>query len=138
MSLTRQLIIDRIDPGTKQTIGKAYVIDANGSTIFDCWTLELPWRQNQIRISCIPIGDYLVTKRWSKKFGQHFHVRGVDGRTYILIHPGNFYTDIEGCILVGSDLSDINADGLIDVINSGDTMDKLLELMPNKFNLTIV
>lgn len=65
-------------------------------------------------------------------------MRGVDGRTYILIHPGNFYTDIEGCILVGSDLSDINADGLIDVINSGDTMDKLLELMPNKFNLTIV
>ncbi len=138
MSTTRQLNIERIDHGTKQTMGKAYVTDADGFSMYDCWTLELPWRENQIKISCIPAGEYPVTKRWSRKFNQHFHIRDVEGRTYILIHPGNYYTDIQGCIVVGTDLTDINDDGLIDVTHSGDTMDELLELMPNKFNLTIV
>ncbi len=101
-------------------------------------TLELGWKDNKRNISCIPKGEYTVVKRYSRKFKHHFHVTGVEGRSYILIHKGNYYTDIRGCILVGTDFKNINGDHLLDVINSNTAMDKLLELMPDKFKLTII
>lgn len=106
-------------------------------TVFTCKTLELPWRDNQYQISCIPKGNYNVVRRWSEKYGNHFHVLGVPGRNYILIHVGNYYTEIRGCILVGTSHTDINRDGYRDVTSSKVTMNRLLELMPKSFTLTI-
>ena len=48
-------------------------------------------------------------------------------RSEILIHKGNYYTDILGCILIGSDLADINKDGLLDVTNSKNSVRRLME-----------
>ncbi|MCP5109085.1 MAG: hypothetical protein GY950_37230 [bacterium] len=42
-----------------------------------------------------------------------------------------------GCVLVGSGFSDINSDGYLDVVSSKNTMGKLLEIMPDEFELTI-
>ena len=119
-----------------QTLGTLTVFEGN-LQLFECKTLELEEENNQVRDDCIPTGTYTVIKRNSKKFGNHFHILDVPGRDYILVHSGNFYTQILGCVIVGSEHKDINHDGLKDVINSKVTMIKLLNLLPDKFQLTI-
>lgn len=72
-------------------------------------TVELPWRDNTPKVSCIPQGTYQVRPRFSNRFGRHFHVTKVIARTMILIHAGNlagdkhrgWATHSEGCILPG-------------------------------------
>jgi hypothetical protein len=76
---------------------------------FNCKTLELPWRDNQRQVSCIPPGEYDVEMRLSNKYGRIYWVRKVPNRTYILIHSGNYAGDttkdfkshVMGCILLG-------------------------------------
>lgn len=76
---------------------------------FNCKTLELPWRDNERQISCIPPGEYDVEIRISNKYGRIYWVRRVPDRTYILVHSGNyagdksknFKTHVMGCILLG-------------------------------------
>lgn len=128
-------VIDRIY-GQHQALGKFTYGD------FACKTLELPWRDNQRNVSCIPEGEYVVRRHQSPKFGQTFiilekHGGHVSGRKWILIHQGNYVTDIRGCILVGNDFHDINQDGLKDVVNSKATMAKMLDLLPESFELKI-
>lgn len=69
----------------------------NGATI--CSTIELPWKNNQSRISCIPEGKYKLIKRYSPHFNRHLEVMDVPGRQLILIHPANdASTELKGCI----------------------------------------
>ncbi len=64
-----------------------------------CYTIELPWLNNQRQISCIPEGSYELVKRYSPKFGWHLHLQGVKGRDMILIHPANnAIIELRGCI----------------------------------------
>lgn len=64
-----------------------------------CKTIELPWRSNAPRISCIPEGSYILLKRFSSRFHWHFIVQGVPGRSAILIHPANdALRELRGCI----------------------------------------
>lgn len=123
----------------KQTDGILYVIDDN-KVIYECYTLELPWLDNQNNISCIPAGKYTVVKRKTKDSNfkyEHFHIKDVEGREWILIHKGNYYTQIRGCVLVGEGLSDINSDGILDVTSSGVALGKLLDILPDEFELDI-
>lgn len=136
--MANRLKIERFESGKKQTLGNLFVLDEDDFALFDCRTLELPWKNNRRNLSCIPEGCYQVEKRYSRKFGHHFHITDVEGRKWILIHAGNYYTNIRGCILVGKGHTDINGDGLRDVTNSRDTMADLLGLMPQKFELEIV
>ena len=67
-------------------------------------SLELPWRQNQPNVSCIPPGVYVA--RWlprsgSGKYRRVWHVQDVPGRSGILIHGGNLPEHTWGCILPG-------------------------------------
>ena len=117
-----------------QIIGSFYT-DAG---IFLCYTLELPWLNNARNISCILKGIYRVKKRWSAKYGWHFILQDVYGRSLILIHFGNFNSDTKGCILVGKELTDINKDSFLDVTQSKATIAYLLEIMPDEFNLEIL
>lgn len=135
--MSKRLLIERYDHGTKQTLGRLFVLESR-KPIYNCHTLELPWKNNAFQISCIPTGIYKVVRRYSAKFGHHFHITDVNGRTWILIHAGNYYTDILGCILVGRGLADINNDGLKDVTSSKAAMADLRAIMPNEFELEIV
>lgn len=66
---------------------------------FLCYTLELPWRNNQRNISCIPEGVYEIIPRFSKKFKHHLLVKDVENRSYILFHPANdALKELRGCI----------------------------------------
>ena len=37
------------------------------------YSIELPWKDNQTGVSCIPEGRYELVKRWSLKFGRHLN-----------------------------------------------------------------
>jgi hypothetical protein len=76
------------------TNGQLYL----GSEIL-CATIELPWKNNQRQVSCIPEGKYELKKRFTPQFGDHLYVRNVPGRTNILIHAFNHAIDeSKGCI----------------------------------------
>lgn len=110
----------------------------NGKVVYTCKTLELPWRDNKRKESCIPTGEYRAVKRWSQKYGDHFHILDVPHRDMILIHAGNSYKHTKGCILIGEHSSDIDGDGVMDVSGSRRAMDRLNELITDdEFEVTI-
>jgi hypothetical protein len=94
------LLLIRDDFSDKSTLGKLFL---NGEMF--CQTLELPYLDNQRSISCIPEGQYKVRLRTAKESSSrdylHLLVQDVEGRSYILVHIGNFPKDTKGCILVG-------------------------------------
>lgn len=131
------MIIQRSPSNDRQTLGTMTIVDAD-QKVFSCKTLELPWLNNATQKSCIPKGAYKVKKRTSPKYGLHFHIQNVPGRSWILIHSGNTHKDILGCILVGDAHRDINGDGYPDVVNSRKTLNHLLSIMPDEFELGIL
>ena len=122
-----RLLLNRYDYQDKQTLGRLFLLDIYDNILADWDTLELPWKDNQRRVSCIPIGTYKARKHISPKFGLCLWLQGVPNRSEILIHKGNYHTDILGCILIGKDLSDINKDGYLDVIRSKVAMKELMD-----------
>lgn len=78
------------------------VFGPSGMRLF---SLELPWKENQFRISCIPEGNYTCVWHLSPKFGWTYLVTGTAPRTQILFHAGNYPKDTWGCILLGKSRS---------------------------------
>ena len=75
-----------------------------------CLTLELPWRDNQPALSCIPVGTYRMLWTLSPRLKRYtYEVVGVPGRAGIRVHEGNLAGDVAqgyvthslGCPLVG-------------------------------------
>ena len=81
------------------TLGRIFNPDDN----FHFQTLELPWLDNQINISCIPEGTYTCRRDFYNRGGyEAFEVTDVEGRSEIKFHIGNWVKDIKGCIAIGS------------------------------------
>lgn len=124
------------------TINRIYQPDCTVGVLncgdFRCFTLELPDKNNRQNISCIPTGKYKLSVINSPSLGLCINVADVTGRTYIRIHSGNFTRQIQGCILVGDSLKDLNSDGIIDVSNSKPTLQKLMSLITENSILTIL
>ena len=79
-------------------------LECKGKSI--CNTIELPWRANEKRVSCIPEGKYFIEKRYSKKFKWHLEVMEVKDRSLILFHPANnAQQELNGCIAPVTKLS---------------------------------
>jgi len=88
---------------------------------FMCYTLELEWKDNQKRKSCIPKGKYEIKYRnWGGYFQRYLRrfmswhkgmleVTDVSGRSGILIHIGNTVRDTLGCVLVGSEVDSMKS-----------------------------
>ena len=94
--------IIRVDQNDWRTLG-SLLVDKR----LICFTLELPWRDNQRCKSCIPAGTYSFEKYYSNKYHREcIALEAVEGRTYIAMHPGNTLLDTKGCILPGLKLHD--------------------------------
>lgn len=130
-------ILTRQSDNGIQTLGDFELWD-NDKLKLSLKTLELPDKNNQSKISCIPKGIYKVIKVNPTENIQykHFWISSVEGRSGIKIHKGNYHTQILGCVLIGLSYSDINNDGQLDVIYSGKALDKLLTLV-DEFELKI-
>lgn len=80
-----------------------FPMGTNGILLLDgaaiCSTIELPWKNNQSQISCIPEGAYKLMKRYSPRLKWHLQLMDVPDRHLILIHPANdAITELRGCI----------------------------------------
>ena len=73
---------------------------------FICKTIELPWKNNETKVSCIPEGKYFIRKRYSKRFQWHLEIINVKNRSLILFHPANnALRELKGCIAPVTKLS---------------------------------
>lgn len=80
------------------------ILQCEGKTI--CFTIELPWKNNEKRVSCIPEGKYFIKKRYSQKFKWHLEIENVQNRSIILFHPANAaMKELNGCIAPVTKLS---------------------------------
>ena len=107
---------------------------------FECKTLELPDKNNQTNISCIPEGKYAYkVLESSRRFDYpHVWILDVPGRTGIKIHVANFVRELRGCPCVGSYFKDIDEDGILDVVDSRDTLEDLIEVIPESGHIEII
>ena len=79
-------------------------LECDGKLI--CNTIELPWKMNETKVSCIPEGKYFIRKRYSRKFQWHLEVLDVLNRSLILFHPANnALKELNGCIAPVTKLS---------------------------------
>jgi hypothetical protein len=99
---------------------------------FVCFTLELGWGDNVPFYSCIPVGTYkcVVTKDRRTHGGmpipRTFEITGVQSRSGILFHIGNYLKDTHGCILCSAGLvTPVGKDPWLN--SSRDGFDKFLE-----------
>ena len=108
------------------TTGKWY----NGDELI-CHTMELPWRDNAVNVSCIPAGEYRIKMTNSPKYGVCYKVFNVDGRTDILIHKGNTVDDTLGCIMPVSTFGLLNTESgkQLAGLSSKNAYDKLINIL---------
>lgn len=127
-----KLILTRIKSDVRGTIG---YITQDDNLI--CYTLELPWKNNEPKVSCIPTGSYECVFWNSPKFGNTYEVMNVPNRSKILLHSGNTVNDIEGCILLG--MSQSTDDKEFMVMNSKSAFSRFKLIVENEimFNLEI-
>ena len=95
-----QLTLQRVGSSDLGTFG----VLKKGNVPF-CLTLERPWKNNEVNISCIPAGTYVCKRVMSPTHGNTFEVTNVPGRTHVLFHKGNYLKNTLGCILVGEKFS---------------------------------
>lgn len=104
-------------------------------------TLELPWRDNALRVSCIPPGTY----GWSKWSGSktfdyetiRLHDDQVMPRSAILIHRANWHSQLLGCVAPGLTFKDWDANGW-GVASSEKALNRLMGALPDSGTITIV
>ena len=96
--------------------------------IYQCFTVELPWKGNTTYVSCIPAGHYEFKPcRYNSGDYDAYEVYNVPGRTYIKMHIANSIDDILGCIGVGMELGCVK--GKWAVISSTYTFNRIMGLM---------
>lgn len=136
----KKVILTRTPGDEKQTLG---TLTTDG---FTCKSLELPDKNNAPRVSCIPLGTYVCKYTKSPLFSKNagkdvftYAVLNVPNRAGIRIHSANYARQLLGCVALGSSHKDLDIDGQLDVIHSGDTMrafEKHMNYEP--FELTII
>lgn len=146
----------------RYTLERVYLPDSTPGSLFPgsvrielqiiAKTLELPWRNNAIsndpkKASCIPEGIYLVAEEAATptRLYPYFRLVHVPGRHWhpdirrssVLIHRGNYATDVLGCIIPGSRHKDLNGDNVPDIEESSKKLAWMVANMPNFWELEI-
>ncbi len=129
--------IIRRQPLKDRMLGRLLVFDGAFLRL-DLATLELPWKGNAVGESCIPAGRYRLVPRSTQARGDHLLIEGVPGREWILIHRGNYPSDVRGCILVGREHIDINGDRIPDVSGSRSALGQLVQVITEPTELIVV
>tara|TARA_R110002049_G_scaffold184908_1_gene353129 strand:- start:307 stop:1023 length:717 start_codon:yes stop_codon:yes gene_type:complete len=87
-----------MDDGT-QTLGIMDILNEDGSILYSLATTELPWKENQNKVSCVPPDNYRVISYCTGKHGKCFWLIGNEQGEYINNKiTGNGYT--RGSILI--------------------------------------
>lgn len=114
---------------------------SQGSQVFKCCGLELPWRNNQQNISRIPAGIYVGIRERHGRYGWLYRLQNVPDRTGVLFgHIGNWAGDVsmgkksnsEGCLILGTTFGDRM------VSNSGKAIEEFAKVVQNGPGVCIV
>lgn len=101
------------------------------------YTVEQHWRNNEVGVSCIPVGTYHVKRGFYYGGGYEcFELPNVPGRTHIKIHAANLSSQLRGCIAPGLTLGSLNGEWA--VLNSRAALNWMLERLPALFDLEVV
>jgi hypothetical protein len=127
-----------------QTLGVLVVTGDLGPELV-CRTLELPDKQNASNISRIPSGKYKCKYTQSASLKDKsglplktYELLSVPNRAGVRVHSANFSSQLRGCLALGDAHKDINNDGNLDVIHSGQTLINFEQIMSYKdFELEI-
>jgi hypothetical protein len=93
-----------------------------------CWGVELPWRNNEPGVSCIPAGLYAAKLTESPRNGTVYELQGVPQRSDIQIHSANFAHQLKGCMAPGKEIETFKG-GIKGVTFSRVTFGMLMERM---------
>lgn len=127
----KKITLTRFLDDGKKTLGYLEVPDLKHKL----WTLELPWKDNKRKESCIPTGLYQVKSHISGRHGESYFLTNVKGREEILIHRGNVVSDSTGCLLIGLGIANIKEEDA--VINSAAALQLLKLSLKEEFILEI-
>ncbi len=93
-----------------------------------CYTLELPWKNNQDDISCVPLGTYGLIINMSEKFETLLPLLlDVPERDGIRLHAANYKHQLKGCIAPVTTL--IIMSKKIFGSSSGDKLEEVMRLI---------
>lgn len=118
-----------------------------------CKVLELPWKNNERSVSCIPEGKYAVTKEKpipkddpttevDESGGRifrpywHFRIHNVKNRSGILVHRGVIPKHSLGCQVVGARFKDFYTD-YPSLEDSAAKLQWMVDNLPDEFDLLI-
>ena len=125
------LILSRFAYSEMGTFGKMRMPDG-----VRLYTVERPWLGNAPSISCIPCGDFkCVPRRFFRGGYDAVEIMGVPGRSHILFHVANKFTEVEGCVGVNSTLS--CSEGVWCGGGSRAAFEKFMEFYNREFRLRI-
>ena len=131
----KRLCIYREESTDEGTFGYGAFTDGGPSWNF----LELPWRDNQPNVSCIPAGIYTAHLIDSPHFQRKvFLLENVPGRSDVEMHPANwggdtslgYYSDLRGCCAPGIDRGMLtNPHGAMQaaVLRSSHALDQIID-----------
>lgn len=120
-----------------EILGNLFVLE-NEKILFQCKTLELPWRNNSSKNSCIPPGIYTAKFEYSNNFKEKlWELKKVPGRAEIKIHVANYVSQLRGCIAVGESHQNIDADSVPDIAGSRKTLEKLHKILEGLEKITV-
>jgi hypothetical protein len=131
------VILERFESGPHGTFGRLTADVGDERHYF--FTGELPWRDNQSNVSCIPEGIYKANFTFSPKFKRSMYEIGpVTGRTSIRLHSANlmgdtslgFKSQLNGCISLGLKVGTL--DGQKALLLSSPAMRQFETLMEGK------
>tara|TARA_R110000796_G_scaffold58965_7_gene135867 strand:+ start:235 stop:675 length:441 start_codon:yes stop_codon:yes gene_type:complete len=122
-----------------QTLGKCTVYDEHNKPLFNSMSLERGWRDNESRVSCVPIGTYTVVLEYSNRFKKDlWELKNVDNRSECKFHSANYWFQLNGCIALGRSLADINNDGYQDVTSSKSTMKSFHKALKGETKVNLI
>ncbi len=83
-------------------------LDESGEVF--CHSLELPWKNNEPNISCLPLGDYVCKVTYSPAFKKDLYLilEPFPHRDGFRIHAANRLTELRGCVAFGEKITQVD------------------------------
>lgn len=129
-SRMKNLLLRRVSHTTMGTFGE---LSMDGQHL--AYTVERPWKNNELGVSCIPAGIYYFNPHYSPKFGDVRILTGGtvginDGdahRSHILMHAANRAIELQGCIAPGLSFGALRRDWA--VMSSADAIKGIMDIL---------
>lgn len=121
-----------------QTLGECAITE-KGKDLFLSKSLERADDNNKPRVSCVPSGVYRCVLEYSPRFKKDlWEIKGVENRSECKFHSANYWHQLNGCIALGENLTDIDGDGFRDVTNSKNTMKKFHKVLEGLTEIELI